>query len=72
MSNVVEFEARTAVERQACEWLVRMDRDEPLTEAEIQALREWMRRSPLHAEEMKRICEFWRGANVLTELSVQY
>lgn len=70
MSNVVGFEARTSVERQAREWLVRMDGDEPLTGAEIEALREWMRRSVLHREELKRICKFWGQANVLTELAV--
>jgi transmembrane sensor len=70
VNNVVEFEARTSVERQAREWLVRMDGDEPLTEAEIEALREWMHRSALHREELQRICKFWRQANVLSELSV--
>jgi transmembrane sensor len=70
MSNVVEFEARTSVERQAREWLIRMDGDEPLSEAEIQALREWTRRSVLHREELQRICKFWRRANVLAELAV--
>ncbi len=70
MSNVVEFEARTSVERQAREWLIRMDGDEPLSEAEIQALREWTRRSVLHREELQRICKFWRKANVLAELAV--
>jgi hypothetical protein len=68
VTNVVGFEARASVERQAREWLVRMDGDEPLTEAE--ALREWMRRSVVHREELKRICKFWRQANVLTELAV--
>jgi transmembrane sensor len=70
VNNVVEFEARTSIERQAREWLVRMDGDEPLTETEIQALREWTHRSALHREEIKRICKFWRQANVLTELAV--
>jgi transmembrane sensor len=70
VKNVVEFEARTVVERQAREWLVRMDKDEPLTEPEVQALREWMHRSVFHREELKRICKFWRQANVLTELAV--
>ena len=70
MSNVVEFEARTSIEHQAREWLVRMDGNEPLTEAEIEALREWMRRSVLHREELERICKFWGQANVLTELAV--
>jgi transmembrane sensor len=70
VSKVVEFEARTSVEHQACEWLVRMDADEPLTDAEIQELREWMQRSAFHRSELKRICKFWRQANVLTELAV--
>ena len=70
MSKVVEFEARVSIERQAREWLVRMDGDVPLTEAEIEALREWMSRSVLHRDELKRICKFWRQANVLTELAV--
>lgn len=66
----MEFEARASIERQAREWLVRMDGDEPLTEAEIQTLREWMSRSVLHREELKQICKFWSQANVLTELAV--
>ena len=70
MTKVVEFEARTSIERQAREWLVRMDGDELLTEAETEALRDWMSRSVLHREELKRICKFWRRANVLTELAV--
>ena len=70
MTKVVEFEARTSIERQAREWLVRMDGDEPLTVAETEALRDWMSRSVLHLEELKRICKFWRRANVLTELAV--
>jgi transmembrane sensor len=69
VNNVVEFEARTSIERQAREWLVRMDGDEPLTQAEIEALREWMQRSVLHREELTRICKFWRQANVLSGLS---
>jgi transmembrane sensor len=70
VTNVVGFEARTSIERQAREWLVRMDGDEPLTEAEAEAQREWMRRSVLHREELKRTCKFWRQTNVLTELAV--
>jgi transmembrane sensor len=70
VSNVVEFEARAAIERQAREWLVRMDGDEPLTEEQIQDLRDWIQRSVLHREELQRICKFWGEANVLTELAV--
>jgi transmembrane sensor len=70
MTNVVEFEARASVERQAREWLIRLDGDEPLTNSEMAALRQWMDHSPLHREELTRVSTFWNQANVLTELAV--
>lgn len=70
MSNVVELVTRTTIEQQAREWLLRMDGNEPLTDTEIQSLREWMQRSSLHRAELRRICKFWHQANVLTELAV--
>lgn len=70
MGNVVEFGARTSIERQAREWLIRMDGDEPLNTSEKESLREWMNRSALHREELIRIARFWNQANVLTELAV--
>ena len=70
MANVVEFEARASVERQAREWLIRLDADEPLTNTEKQALRDWTVRSPSHREDLIRISRFWNQANVLTELAV--
>ena len=69
MGNVVEFGARTSIERQAREWLIRMDGDEPLSTSERESLREWMSRSALHREELIRIARFWNQANVLTELA---
>ena len=68
MGNVVEFGARTSIERQAQEWLIRMDGDEPLNTSEREALREWMNRSAVHREELIRIARFWNQANVLAEL----
>ncbi len=70
MSGFAEFEPRAAIERQAREWLIRLDGDEPLNPAEAQALRDWMSRSQTHRHELKRLSEFWKGANVLTELAV--
>ena len=70
MSNVVEFEVRASIERQAREWLIRLDGDKPLRAAERRELREWMNRSPLHREELTRLAQFWSQANVLTELAV--
>ena len=70
MGNVVEFGARTSIERQAQEWLIRMDGDAPLSTSEKKSLREWMSRSAQHREELIRIARFWNQANVLTELAV--
>jgi len=70
MTNVVEFDARATASAQAREWLVRLDGDDPLSETEVAALREWMGRSPLHREELTRISKFWKQANILTELAV--
>jgi transmembrane sensor len=70
VGNIVEFGAHTSIERQAREWLIRMDGDEPLGTGEKESLREWMNRSPAHREELIRIARFWSQANVLTELAL--
>ena len=69
MGNIVEFGGRTSIERQAQEWLIRMDGDEPLNASEKESFRGWMNRSPAHREELIRIARFWNQANVLTELA---
>lgn len=70
MGNIVEFGAHTSIERQAREWLIRMDGDEPLSNADREALQEWIQRSALHREELTRLANFWSQANILTELGV--
>src|SRR5262249_9270681 len=60
--------ARTPIEHEARKWLIRMDGDAPLTDADKAALREWMNRSPLHRSELARLARFWNQANILTEL----
>ena len=70
MGNVVEFSVRTSIERQAQEWLIRMDGDEPLNAGEKESLKEWMNRSAAHRQELIRIARFWNQANVLTRLAV--
>jgi transmembrane sensor len=70
MTNVVGFDSRASIGRQAREWLIRLDGDAPLSGEEQAALREWLSRSPLHREELTRLARFWNSANVLTELAV--
>jgi ferric-dicitrate binding protein FerR (iron transport regulator) len=68
MKNVGEPGAWTLIQRQARKWLVRMDGDKRLTEAEKEALREWMSRSARHRKELVRLAKFWNQANILTGL----
>jgi transmembrane sensor len=70
MTNVLEFEAHATVERQAREWLIRLDGDAPLSHAEAKGLGEWLEQHPSHREELTRLSNFWRKANILTELEV--
>ena len=70
MANILGFEARSSIEQQAREWLIRLDSEKSLSATETVALREWMARSPLHRQELTRLAKFWTQANVLTELAV--
>jgi transmembrane sensor len=68
VADLVDFRARTSIEYEARRWLIRMDGDEPLTDTENAALREWMNRSTLHRNELARLGKFWIKANILSEL----
>lgn len=67
--NVVDFFDREAVEAQAREWLIRLDGDTPLKQAEREALQRWAAQSAAHREELLRIAAFWSEADLLAELA---
>ena len=68
MTGVAEFDPRELIERQAREWLIRLDGDEPLTLAQRRALEEWFNRSTTHRDALMRLAKYWKQANALTEL----
>ena len=75
MKNVYDFPSNELIdqkvlEREAVEWLVKLDADTEPTEDELQALKEWMGRSPAHAKEIKSLNEFTGKLLVLTELNI--
>jgi transmembrane sensor len=70
MTTVVEFPDRRLVAEEAAQWLVRLDADRPPSRKELQALGEWLRRSPAHREELASLATLWGRMNVLTELAV--
>ena len=69
MTNISKFPDRNIVKQEAVEWLIRLDSDAKPTTKELNDLREWLSRSPVHREELNSLNAFWSN-NVLTELMV--
>lgn len=65
MKQILEFPDREAIEQQAAEWLIRLDGDTPLAPLEIEALREWMHRSPAHKAELNSFGDFWSSQSLV-------
>ena len=68
--NIYDFPDLSNIEEEAGKWLIRLDGDTQLTTDEINQLRDWLNRSPLHREELSNLLNFYNKMNVLTELSV--
>lgn len=68
--NIVEFPDQAAIEEEAAAWLVKLDGDGAPSSDELALLREWLKRSPVHREQLGRLADFWGKLNVLTELAV--
>lgn len=69
MDNVHQFPDRQMIDREAADWLARLDSDKALEPIEKEALSEWLARSPVHREALHNLNGFW-GNNILTELMV--
>ena len=70
--NIYDFPDRSNIEKEAGKWLIRLDGDTQLTTDEINQLRDWLNRSPLHRKELSNLLNFYDKMNVLTELSVPH
>jgi len=69
MDNIHQLTPADDIEQQAADWLVRLDSDRAPSPQELDALKEWMQRSPAHTAQLKRLTKYWHSANLLTELS---
>lgn len=69
MKKVSHLVDRKIIEQEAADWLIKLDGDTPLNEAELADLKQWMGRSPIHRKELLELNQFWQN-NVLTELMV--
>lgn len=70
MKTIAEFPDQSVVAEEAAEWLIRLDADTPPSEQALQALGEWLHRSPAHWKELERLADLWGRLNVLTDLAV--
>ena len=68
-NNILPFDDQATIAAEAREWLIRLDRDDPPSKAELSALRQWAAQSSAHQTELERISSFWSDANILNELS---
>lgn len=65
MEKIYDFPERETVKQEAAEWLIRLDSEELLSQRELQALRAWIHRSPLHKEELVSLAEFWSNQSLV-------
>ncbi|MGS2722979.1 FecR family protein [Porticoccus sp. GXU_MW_L64] len=65
MDKVTDFPDRRQIEQEASEWLIRLDSENRMQPEEIQALREWMHRSPVHRDELISFGEFWSNQSLV-------
>ena len=68
-NKVLPFDDHDTIQAEAREWLIRLDRDDPPSKAEVSALRQWADQSRAHHSELVRISQLWNDANILNELS---
>jgi len=56
------------INSEACAWIAQLESGD-LTAADLEAFREWMRRSSRHVHEIKRLARLSQDLNVLTEMA---
>ncbi|GAC17837.1 FecR family protein [Paraglaciecola arctica] len=72
MSNLTEFPNINLIEEQACDWIVKLEGDEPPTAKEIAEFKAWVAQSPRHKSVLLSMANTWGGMDVLSGLSVPH
>ncbi len=67
--NILTFSDQSAIEEQAAEWLIKLDRDEPISRDQLTALRDWLDVDPRHCDALEELARLWE-LDVLEQLSV--
>lgn len=69
MNNIVDYSDGSAITREACAWIAQLDGADAPSAADMEALREWMARSPAHRDEIRRLAAVWSELHVLSDLA---
>ena len=70
MKNIYPFQCREDIQAEARVWVLKFNGDSLPTHADILAMREWSKRSPIHLIELKKAENFWAEADLLSRLAV--
>lgn len=70
MKSVIKFPDSASIRQEAIDWLIRLDDETALSPQEHARLGEWLRRSPVHCQQLKEVADRWGSMNVLTDLAV--
>ena len=58
------------IKEAACEWLIKLDGDEPITPTQMEELQQWVQGNPAHRQALERVSVLWDRMDVLAQLSV--
>lgn len=69
MDKISTFNHPDEIEKQAADWLIKMDGDESLSPEELSELKHWIATSPQHKKTILALNQFWQNTT-LTQLNV--
>ena len=67
MTNSPHINGSSAIEAEALAWIAQLDGDN-ISEKDLVAFREWVNRSPAHAQEIRELNSLWGELSVLTNM----
>jgi transmembrane sensor len=70
MSNINEFPSNTAIEEEACLWIVKFEDESYPTKHDIRQFNAWLSKSPVHRATLMRLANTWNDMDVMSGLRV--
>jgi len=71
MTNILLFPEQSRVQKEASQWLVRLDGGS-ISEEEVEAFSEWLNSNRQHRDAIVELCRLWDNMEILSELSVLF